>query len=57
MKFQTRKIPIHSVIDQDSDSDYVLITIKIPGLECKRKLNLSKAPKNGRLVNTEYKKK
>ncbi len=45
------------VIDQESDSDFVLVTIKIPGLQCKRKLNLSKTPKNGRIVGVEYKKK
>ena len=48
---------LNQVINQETDNQYVRITLKIPGLKVKRQLNLSKEPKNGRLVDVEYKKK
>ena len=47
----------YTVINQETDKAYIRLTIKIPGLKVKRQMNLSKAPKNGRLIDVEYKKK
>ncbi len=45
------------VINQDSDKEFVKISIKVPGLKVKRQMNLQKTPKNGRVIHVEYKKK
>ncbi len=42
---------------QDLDDKFVRITLKIPGLQTRRLLNLSKIPKNGRVAELEYGKK
>ena len=44
------------VIFQD-EKEFVRITFRIPGLNTKRRLNLSRAPKNGRVIGVDYKTK
>lgn len=44
-------------MNQESDNKYVRLTMRIPGLKTKRQLNLQKVPVNGRVIETDYKKK
>ncbi len=43
------------VVNQDSSDKHVRITMKIPGLKVKG--FITKIPKNGHIINTEYKNK
>ena len=47
------------VLNQESDENFVRLTVRVPGLKCKRQLNLtlSKAPKNGRVIESSIKNK
>lgn len=49
--------PYFKVVNQESDKQYVRLTMKIPGLKTKRQFNFQKAPINGRLALAEYQKK